>query len=50
MSLSTYNFIWKLLEFILPSYLERRKNNGKEDIHRIHERYGISKKKDLLGR
>ena len=44
MSLSIYNFIWKFLEFILPSYLERRKNNGKEDIHRIHERYGISKK------
>ena len=44
MSLSTYNFIWKLLEFILPRYLEKRKNNGKEDIHRIHERYGISKK------
>ena len=44
MSLSTYNFIWKFLEFILPSYLEKRKNNGKEDIHRIHERYGISKK------
>ena len=44
MSLSIYNFIWKLLEFILPSYLERRKNKGKEDIHRIHERYGISKK------
>ena len=44
MSLSTYNIIWKFLEKILPRYLEHRKKSGKEDIHRIHERYGNSKK------
>ena len=44
MSLSTYNIIWKSLEKILPRYLEHRKKSGKEDIHRIHERYGNSKK------
>ena len=44
MSLTTYNLIWNLLELILPNYLERRKKSGKEDIHRINERYGISKK------
>ena len=49
MSLTTYNLIWNLLELILPNYLERRKKSGKEDIHRIHERYGISKKNRPAG-
>ena len=45
MSLTTYNSIWELVKFILKPYLERRIKKGKEDIHRINERYGISKKK-----
>ena len=49
MSLTTYNLIWNFLELILPNYLERRKKSGKEDIHRIHERYGISKKNRPAG-
>ena len=44
MSLTTYNTIWELLKFILVPYLESRAKKGKEDIHRINERYGISKK------
>ena len=44
MSLTTYNSIWELVKFILKPYLERRIKKGKEDIHRINERYGISKK------
>jgi 3-deoxy-D-manno-octulosonic-acid transferase len=44
MSLTTYNAIWELIKFILTPYLERRIKKGKEDIHRINERYGISKK------
>ena len=43
MSLTTYNFFWGMVKFILPSYLERRQKKGKEDIHRINERFGISK-------
>ncbi len=43
MSLTTYNFLWEMVKFILPSYLERRQKKGKEDIHRINERFGISK-------
>ena len=43
MSLTTYNFLWGMVKFILPSYLERRQKKGKEDIHRINERFGISK-------
>ena len=43
MSLTTYNFFWGIVKFILPSYLERRQKKGKEDIHRINERFGISK-------
>lgn len=49
MSLTTYNIVWKLLNFILPNYLERRKKNGKEDINRINERYGISNKSRPIG-
>jgi len=49
MSLTTYNLIWNLLELILPNYLERRKKNGKEDVHRTHERFGISKKNRPTG-
>ena len=43
MSLTTYNFLWGMVKFILPNYLERRQKKGKEDIHRINERFGISK-------
>ena len=43
MSLTTYNFFWGMVKFILPSYLVRRQKKGKEDIHRINERFGISK-------
>ena len=43
MSLTTYNFLWGIVKFILPSYLERRQKKGKEDLHRINERFGISK-------
>ncbi|MDC0530869.1 hypothetical protein OAO48_01715 [Alphaproteobacteria bacterium] len=45
MSLTTYNSIWGLINVILTPYLERRIKRGKEDIHRINERYGVSKKK-----
>ena len=48
MSLTTYNFFWGMIEFILPRYLERRQKKGKEDIQRINERYGISKKIDQM--
>ena len=44
MSLTTYNFFWGMIQFILPHYLEKRQKKGKEDIRRINERYGISKK------
>ena len=44
MSLTIYNSIWGLVKFILKPYLERRIKKGKEDVHRINERYGISKK------
>ena len=44
MTLTTYNFFWGMIELILPRYLERRQKKGKEDIRRINERYGISKK------
>ena len=43
MTLTTYNFLWGIVKFILPSYLERRQKKGKEDIHRINERFGVSK-------
>ena len=44
MTLFTYNFLWKILKFFLPSYLLKRQKKGKEDKHRLNERYGISKK------
>ncbi len=44
MSLTTYNLIWSIIKFVLPNYLEQRKKNGKEDTHRINERYGVSNK------
>ena len=44
MTLSTYNFLWGIIKFFLPSYLERRQKKGKEDKHRINERYGVSNK------
>ena len=44
MTLSTYNFLWGILKLFLPSYLARRQKRGKEDKHRLNERYGVSKK------
>ena len=44
MSLTIYNSIWGFVKFILEPYLERRVKKGKEDVHRINERYGISNK------
>jgi len=44
MTLSTYNFLWRILKFFLPSYLLKRQKKGKEDKYRLNERYGISKK------
>ena len=44
MSLTTYNSIWGFVKLILEPYLERRVKKGKEDVHRINERYGISNK------
>ena len=44
MTLSTYNFLWGIIKFFLPSYLERRQKKGKEDKHRINERFGVSNK------
>ena len=41
MSLTIYNSIWGFVKFILEPYLERRVKKGKEDVHRINERYGI---------
>ncbi len=49
MSLTTYNFLWGIVKFILPSYLERRQKKGKEDVHRINERFGLSKKNRPYG-
>jgi len=45
MTLTTYNFLWGIIKCFLPNYLARRKKNGKEDGHRINERYGVSRKK-----
>ena len=45
MTLTTYNFLWGIIKYFLPNYLARRKKNGKEDGHRINERYGVSRKK-----
>ena len=44
MTLTTYNFLWRILKFFLPSYLLKREKQGKEDKYRLNERYGISKK------
>ena len=44
MSLTIYNSIWGFVKLILEPYLERRVKKGKEDVHRINERYGISNK------
>ena len=44
MSLTIYNSIWGFVKFIFEPYLERRVKKGKEDVHRINERYGISNK------
>ncbi len=44
MTLSSYNFLWGIIKFFLPSYLEGRQKKGKEDKYRINERYGVSKK------
>ena len=44
MTLSIYNFLWGIFKLFLPSYLERRQKKGKEDKHRLKERYGTSKK------
>ncbi|MAK05633.1 MAG: hypothetical protein CMM64_00640, partial [Rhodospirillaceae bacterium] len=44
MTLSTYNFLWRILKLFLPSYLLKRQKKGKEDKNRLSERYGISKK------
>ena len=44
MTLSTYNFLWRILKLFLPNYLVRRQKKGKEDKYRLNERYGISKK------
>ena len=45
MTLTTYNFLWGIIKYFLPNYLDRRKKNGKEDGQRINERYGVSRKK-----
>jgi len=44
MSLITYNFLWEIIKYFLPKYLERRQKKGKEDSKRINERFGISRK------
>ena len=44
MSLITYNFLWGIIKYFLPKYLERRQKKGKEDSKRINERFGISRK------
>ena len=44
MTLNIYNFLWGIIKVFLPKYLEGRKKKGKENKHRINERYGISKK------
>ena len=50
MTLFIYNFIWKVLEKIVPYYLKFRINKGKEDKNRINERYGIASRKRNKGR
>ena len=47
MSLITYNFLWGIIKYFLPKYLERRQKKGKEDSKRINERFGFREKKDL---
>ncbi len=42
MNLLLYNFIWKILKNFIPTYLKSRIKKGKEEINRIHERYGVS--------
>ena len=44
MSLITYNFLWGIIKYFLPKYLERRQKKGKEDSKRINERFGVSRK------
>ena len=45
MTLTTYNFLWGIINYFLPNYLDRRKNKGKEDNNRINERFGVTTKK-----
>ncbi len=44
MNLTIYNFTWRFLEKFILNYLKLRIKKGKENKHRIRERFGLSMK------
>ena len=48
MSLTTYNFFWSMIEFILPRYLERRQKKEKKIFEELMSAMEFQKKIDQM--
>ena len=47
MSLITYNFLWGIIKYFLPKYLERRQKKVKKTANELMKGLGFREKKDL---